>query len=145
MQTFGGRLREVVTYKSQNARVKFFRQPRMEWYIYSKKIVKVWFPLPITGNFIDKIISYSMWQFIYGSALVRDYLYRIFPKTSDKQKINFLKSLNWDLEIWVFFLRVMVYIIVIDPTNKLSNRCVDNNDSQRINSFLSIFTMYFTV
>ena len=64
---------------------------------------------------------------------------------SDEQKINFLKSLNWDLEIWVFFLRVMVYIIVIDPTNKLSNRCVDNNDSQRINSFLSIFTMYFTV
>jgi len=108
--------------------------------------MKVWFAVPVTGNFIDKIISYSMWQFIYGSALVCDYFYRNLPETSDEQKINFLKSLNLrDLEIWVFFLRVMVYIIVIDPTNKLSNKCVDNNDSQRIISFLSIFTMYFTV
>ena len=63
----------------------------MEWYIYSKKnneslryflgnlewggifilnkIMKVCFPLLIiTGTFIDKIISYSMWQFIYGST-----------------------------------------------------------------------------
>ena len=30
--------------------------------------MKVCFPLLITGTFIDKIISYSMWQFIYGSA-----------------------------------------------------------------------------
>ena len=37
MQTLGGRLRELVTYESQNAREKFFRQPRMECYIYSKK------------------------------------------------------------------------------------------------------------
>ena len=28
-----------------------------------------YFPLPITGSFIDTIISYSMSQFIYGSAL----------------------------------------------------------------------------
>ena len=41
MQTLGGRLRKLVTYESRNARVKFFRQPGMEWYIYSKKIVKV--------------------------------------------------------------------------------------------------------
>ena len=27
--------------------------------------MKVYFPLPITGCFIDKIISYSMGQFIY--------------------------------------------------------------------------------
>ena len=31
--------------------------------------MKVYFPLPITGSFIDEIFSYSMWQFIYGSAL----------------------------------------------------------------------------
>ena len=88
MQTLGGSLWEVVTYESQNARVKFFRQPRMEWYIYSKKIMKVWFPLPITGNFIDKIFSYSMWQFIYGRALVRDHLYRISLKRLTNQKLT---------------------------------------------------------
>ena len=34
-----------------------------------RKIMKVCFPLLIiTGTFIDKIISYSMWQFIYGST-----------------------------------------------------------------------------
>ena len=90
MQRLGGRLLEEVAYESRTARAKlFFRQPRMEWYIYSKKnesllyflgnlewsgifilnkIMKVCFPLLITGTFIDKIISYSMWQFIYGSA-----------------------------------------------------------------------------
>ena len=92
MQRFGGRLLEEVAYESRTARAKlFFRQPRMEWYIYSKKnneslryflgnlewggifilnkIMKVCFPLLIiTGTFIDKIISYSMWQFIYGST-----------------------------------------------------------------------------
>ena len=65
----GSRLREVVAYKSRTARAKFLSQPRVEWYIYSKNVMKVYFPLPITGSFIDKIISYSMWQFIYGSAL----------------------------------------------------------------------------
>ena len=30
--------------------------------------MKVYFPLPITGSFINKIISYSTWQLIYGSA-----------------------------------------------------------------------------
>ena len=32
----------------------------MDWYIYSKKIMKAYFPLPINSSFIDKIISYSM-------------------------------------------------------------------------------------
>jgi len=32
----------------------------------------------------------------------------------------------------------MVNIVVIDRTKKHSNRCVDNNDSQRINSFLYV-------
>ena len=41
----------------------------MEWYIYYKKIKKVYFPLPITGSFIDKIMSYSTRQFFYRSAL----------------------------------------------------------------------------
>ena len=68
-----------------------------------------------------------------------DFLYRNVPKPSDEQKLNFS---NWNLEIWVFFSRVMVNIVVIARTNKHSNRCVDNNDSQRLNSFLSIFTMY---
>ena len=91
MQRLGGPLLEVVAYESRTARAKLsFRQPRMEWYIYSKKnnegllyflgnlewsgifilnkITKVCFPLLITGTFIDKIISYSMWQFIYGST-----------------------------------------------------------------------------
>ena len=61
---------------------------------------------------------------------------------SDEQKLNFL---NCNLKIWVFFSSVMVDIVVIDQTNKQSNRCVDNYDNQRINCFLSIFTMYFTV
>ena len=68
-------------------------------------------------------------------------VYRNVLKTSDEQKLNFLK---WNLEIWVFFTRAMVDIS-IDRTNKHSNRCVDNNyDSKRINFFLSIFAMYFT-
>ena len=73
---------------------------------------------------------------------VPDFLYRNVPKTSDEQKCYFL---NWNLEIWVFFSRVMVNIVVIDRTKKHSNRCVENNESQRIYSFLSILTMYFTV
>ena len=73
---------------------------------------------------------------------VRDFLYRNVPKTSDEQKRYFL---NWNLEIWVFSSRVMVNIVVIDRTKKHSNRCVENNESQRIYSFLSILTMYFTV
>ena len=47
--------------------------------------------------------------------------------------------MNWNKEIWVFFSRVMVNIVVMDWTNKNSNRSVNNNDSQRINSFLSTF------
>ena len=65
----GGHLHTM--YESQTTRVKFFRQHGMEWYVYnnSKKIMKVCFPLPITGSFIEKIISYCLGQFIYGSAL----------------------------------------------------------------------------
>ena len=72
MQRLGGRLREVVAYESRTARAKISSQPRMKlYYIYSKKIMKVYYSLPIiiTGSFIDKIISYSFLQFIYGSAL----------------------------------------------------------------------------
>ena len=58
-------------------------------------------------------------------------------KTSDEQKLNFW---NWNKEIWVFFSRVMVNIVVIDWINKNSNRSVNNNDNQRINTFLSTFT-----
>ena len=60
MQRLGGRLREVVPYETRTAKAKFFSRPRMEWNIYSKKIMKVYFPLPITGSFIDEIFSYSM-------------------------------------------------------------------------------------
>ena len=60
--------RLVVAYESRNARAKFLSQPRMAWYIYSKKVMKVYFPLPVTGSFIDIIISHSMWQFIYGNV-----------------------------------------------------------------------------
>ena len=86
--------------------------------------MKVYFPLPITGSFIDKIISYSMWQFIYRMCMkicgwksftcVLNFLYRNVSKTFDEQKLNFL---NWNLEV----------------------SCVDNNDSQRMNSFLFNF------
>ena len=62
-------------------------------------------------------------------------------KTSAEQKLIIL---NWNLES-ESFLRVMVNTVVTDRTNKQSHRCVDNYDSQRINSFSSIFTMYFTV
>ena len=43
-----------------------------------------------------------------------DVLYRNVPKTSEEQKLNFLTC---DLEIWVFFSRVEVNIVVIDRTN----------------------------
>ena len=59
----------VVAYEGRTARAKFLSQPRMGWYIYSNKNNESYFPLPITGSFIDTIISYSMWQFIYGSTL----------------------------------------------------------------------------
>ena len=49
--------------------------------------------------------------------------------------------LNWNLEIWVFFSRIMVSIVVIDRKNKLSKRCVDDNNSQRIISVLSILAV----
>ena len=47
MQRLDGRLWEVVAYESQTARAKFLSQQKKEWYIYSKKIMKVYFPLPI--------------------------------------------------------------------------------------------------
>ena len=64
MQRLDSRLREVVAYESRTARAKFLSQQKMEWYIYSKKIMKAYFPLPINSSFIDKIISYSMWQLV---------------------------------------------------------------------------------
>ena len=71
MQRLDGLLQEVVAYESRIARLraKFLSQQKMEWYmntcIYSKKIMKaLYFPLPTTSSFIDKIISYSMWQLI---------------------------------------------------------------------------------
>ena len=50
----------VVAYESRTAKAKFLSQTRIEWYTYSKKIMNVYFPLPITGSFIDKIVRYSM-------------------------------------------------------------------------------------
>ena len=41
MQSLGGRLREVFAYEGRTAREKFLSQPRMGWYIYSKKITEV--------------------------------------------------------------------------------------------------------
>ena len=43
-----------------------------------------------------------------------DVLDRNVSKTSKEQKVNFL---NWNLEIWVSFSRVMVNIVVIDRKN----------------------------
>ena len=56
MERLGGRLWEVMSYGSRmTARAKFFiSQPRMEWYIYSKKYWK------FSGIFTDKAISYSI-------------------------------------------------------------------------------------
>ena len=42
MQRLGGRLREVFSYEGRK-RAKFSSQPRMGWYVYSKKIMKVTF------------------------------------------------------------------------------------------------------
>ena len=67
-----------------------------------------------------------------------DSLYRNVPKTSEEQKLNIL---NRNLEIWVFFSRIMVSIVVIDRKNKLSKRCVDNNNSQRIIHFCRFYTV----
>ena len=32
----------------------------------------IYFSLPITGSFIHKIITYSLWQFIYEVHLIQD-------------------------------------------------------------------------
>ena len=48
MQRLGGHLWGVVAYQSRTARSKFLSQPRMEWYVY---LLKVYFPLTITGSF----------------------------------------------------------------------------------------------
>ena len=57
MQRLGGHLRGMVAYESRTARSKCLSQPRMEWYAY---LLKVYFPLTITGSFYDKIISHCM-------------------------------------------------------------------------------------
>ena len=44
MQRLGGRLREVFAYEGRTSRAKFLSQPRMVWYIYAKKKLKVTFP-----------------------------------------------------------------------------------------------------
>ena len=54
MQRLGGRLLEVVAYESRTVRAKFL------WYTYSKNIMQVYFPLPISDSCIDKIVGYSM-------------------------------------------------------------------------------------
>ena len=69
MKRLGDRSRKVFAYESQTATAKFLSQPRMECYIYYKKIMKVYFPLPNTSSFIDKVMSYSTRQFFYRSAL----------------------------------------------------------------------------
>ena len=53
------------------------------------------------------------------------------------------KNLTSFTETWKSgsFLKGDGSTVVIDRTNEHSNRCVDNNDSQRIHSFLPIFTM----
>ena len=157
MQRLGGRLREVFAYEGRTARAKFLSQPRMGWYIYSRKIMKVTFSYQLLVVLLTQslaILSDSSFTEVhlirwrYKLVVKKFYLctwllYRNVPETSDEQKLNFL---NWNLEIWVFVSRVMVNIVVIDRTEKHRNSCVGNNDSQRINLFLSIFTaMYFTV
>ena len=134
MQRLGVRLRGVFAYEGRTARAKCLGQPRMGWYIYSKKIMKVPFPYQLLV-----VLLTQSWR--YKFVVKKFYLYtwllcRNVPETSDEQILNFL---NWNLEIWVFFSRVMVNIVVIDRIKKHSNSCVGNNDSQRINSLLSIF------
>ena len=34
--------------------------------------MNIYFSLPITGSFIHKIITYSLWQFIYEVHLIQD-------------------------------------------------------------------------
>ena len=157
MQRLGGRLREVFAYEGRTARAKFLSQPRMGWYIYSKKITEVTvsyqllivlltqsLAIPCDSSFTEvHLIRWRHKLVVKKFYLCPWLLYRNVPETSDEQKLNFL---NWNLETWVFFSRVMVNIVVIDQFKKHSNSCVGNNDSQRINSFLSIFTaIYFTV
>ena len=54
MQRLGGHLREVVSYESRTARAKFLSQTRMEWYSYSKKIMKVYFPCQLLAVLLKK-------------------------------------------------------------------------------------------
>ena len=70
MQRLGGRLREVVAYESRTARAKFLSQTRMEWYTYSKKIMKVYFPMPITGSFIGKKSSFILCDSSFTEVLL---------------------------------------------------------------------------
>ena len=160
MPRVSGGLQEVFACGGRTAiaRAKFLSQPRMGWYIYSKKIMKVTFSyqllvvlLPQSSAILcdSSFTKVHLIRWHYKLVVKIFYLctwllYRNVPETFDEQKLNFL---NWNLEIWVFLSRLMVNIVVIDRTKKKhSNSCVGNNDSQRINSFLSIFTaMYFTV
>ena len=83
-----------------------------------KKIMKVFFPLLIqllVVNCIDKVISYSIRQFIYRSALnqitrvinlwlknftcVRDFLYKNVLKRYDKQKLGLWLMLQLQIEL----------------------------------------------
>ena len=129
MQRFGGRLREVFAYEGRTARAKFLSQPRMGWYIYSKKITEVtvsyqllvvlWtqsLAIPCDSSFTEvHLIRWRHKLVVKKFYLCTWLLYRNVPETSDEQKLNFL---NWNLEIWVFFSRVMVNIVVIDQFKK---------------------------
>ena len=57
MQRFGGRLREVFAYEGRTARAKFLSQPRMGWYIYSKKIRKVTFPSQLLVALLTQLLA----------------------------------------------------------------------------------------
>ena len=129
IQRYGGRLREVFAYEGRTARAKFLSQPRMGWYIYCKKITEVtvsyqllvvlWtqsLAIPCDSSFTE--VQLIRWR---HKLVVKKFysctwlLYRNVPETSDEQKLSFL---NWNLEIWVFFSRVMVNIVVIDQFKK---------------------------
>ena len=80
MERLGGRLWEVVSYGSRlTARAKcFVSQPRMEWYIYSKKN---------TESFLVFLLTKPL--AILCDTHLRKCTFRNVPKTSDEQTLNF--------------------------------------------------------
>ena len=90
----------VVAYEGRTARAKFSSQPRMGWYVYSKKIIKVTFSYQLLVVVLTQSLAIlcdssftevHLIRWRYKLVVKKFYLctwllYRNVPKTSDEQK-----------------------------------------------------------